>query len=317
MSLEPDQFEQDSAYGEELSTYSASLTSSAYNFPESHGRKYHSYKAGRYFMPNDDQEIDRLDVHYALVRRIMDGKLNLAPIADNIERAIDLGTGTGLWAINFADKHEKAYIIGNDLSPIQPGWVPANVKFLIDDIEAPWGYEQEPFDYVHACLLIGAIKDFPKLMRQTFTCTKPGGWAEFQDWDIELYSQDDTYPQECALRKWDDLVIEGIRASGSEPHLGMHLEQWMKDAGFVDVTAVKTPVPVGNWPKDKLLKEMGVLNHIQLSEALEAVSLGTMINMGWTYDEIQTFLVDVRNDLNSPAIHTIYDFYIVYGRKPE
>lgn len=258
-------------------------------------------------MPNDEKENDRLDVHYALVRKIMDGKLNWAPLTDDIKRAIDLGTGTGLWAINFADQYEQAHVIGNDLSPIQPGWVPTNVKFIVDDIEAPWEYEDDPFDYIHACLLIGSIKDWPKLMSQAFTCTKPGGWVECQDWDIELYSQDNTFPADSALKKWNVLVRDGIEASGSPPRLGLHFEQWMKDAGFINVTAVKAPVPVGSWPKDKKLKEMGVLNHIQLSEALEAVSLGTLINQGWTFEDIQTFLVDVRKDLNDQSVHCIYD----------
>ena len=307
MAVEADRYEQDSAYGEELSTYSASLTSSSYAFPESHGRKYHSFKAGRYYLPNDDKENGRLDIHYALVRRIMDGKLNLAPLPNKIDRAIDLGTGTGLWAINFADAHEEAQIIGNDLSPIQPGWVPPNVKFLLDDIEADWGYEEDPFDYIHACLMIGAIKDWPKLLRQAFACAKPGGWVELQDWDIQLYSQDDSFPADSALRKWNTMAIEGIRASGSEPHLGPSFEQWMKDAGFVDVTVVKTPVPVGSWPKDAKLKEMGVLNHIQLSEALEAVSLGTMMSPDLTFEQLEVFLKDVKRDLNDRDIHTIYD----------
>ena len=104
--------------------------------------------------------------------------------------------------------------------------------------------------------------------------------------------------------------MNGIAASGSEPHLGAHLEQWMKDAGFVNVTVVKTAVPVGSWPKDEKLKEMGMLNHIQLSEALKAVSLGTMLNQGWTFDDIQAFLVDVRQDLNDRSIHSMYDLYV-------
>jgi hypothetical protein len=178
---------------------------------------------------------------------------------------------------------------------------------VLDDIEADWGYENEPFDYSHACLLIGAIKDWPKLLRQAFTCMKPGGWIELQDWDIQLYSQDGTFPEDSALKKWNELVMSGIQASGSEPHLGPSFEQWLKDAGFVDIEVVKTAVPVGSWPKDAKLKELGVLNHIQLSEALEAVSLGTMLSQDLTYEQLSTFLADVKSNLNDRDIHTIYD----------
>lgn len=48
----------------------------------------------------------------------MDGKLNEAPVPEDAKRAIDLGTGTGLWAINFGDEHENTEVLGIDLSPM-------------------------------------------------------------------------------------------------------------------------------------------------------------------------------------------------------
>ena len=35
---------------------------------------------------------------------ILDNKLYLAPIEKNIQKALDIGTGTGIWAIDFADE---------------------------------------------------------------------------------------------------------------------------------------------------------------------------------------------------------------------
>jgi len=51
---------------------------------------------------------------------ILDNKLYLAPIEKNIQKALDIGTGTGIWAIDFADEHPSATVIGTDISPIQP-----------------------------------------------------------------------------------------------------------------------------------------------------------------------------------------------------
>ncbi len=56
-----------------------------------------------------------------------------------------------------ADEHPNATVIGNDLSPIQPVWVPANCKFIVDDIESDWLYKpNEAFDYIHGRGLGGA-----------------------------------------------------------------------------------------------------------------------------------------------------------------
>lgn len=62
-------------------------------------------------------------------------KLHPAPISENIQKAIDLGTGTGIWAIDFADPYPSAEVIGNDLSPTQPPFTPPNLQFYVDDIE--------------------------------------------------------------------------------------------------------------------------------------------------------------------------------------
>lgn len=36
---------------------------------------------------------------HKLVEVTLEGKLNLAPIAKNPQRILDIGTGTGLWAV--------------------------------------------------------------------------------------------------------------------------------------------------------------------------------------------------------------------------
>jgi hypothetical protein len=56
-----------------------------------------------------------------------------------------------------ADEHPDSTVIGNDLSPIQPLWVPANCKFIVDDLESEWLYQpSEAFDYIHGRGLGGA-----------------------------------------------------------------------------------------------------------------------------------------------------------------
>jgi methylase of polypeptide subunit release factors len=52
---------------------------------------------------------------------ILYGGLACAPI-DTIplHNVLDFATGTGIWAIEFADEYPGANVIGTDLSPIQP-----------------------------------------------------------------------------------------------------------------------------------------------------------------------------------------------------
>jgi cyclopropane fatty-acyl-phospholipid synthase-like methyltransferase len=59
-------------------------------------------------------------VHH-LFTLMLGGKLHLAPI-ENPHRILDVGTGTGIWALDIAEQYPEAEVLGTDLSPIQPGW---------------------------------------------------------------------------------------------------------------------------------------------------------------------------------------------------
>ncbi|QSS52071.1 methyltransferase [Histoplasma capsulatum var. duboisii H88] len=240
----------DSTYGDELSVYTASVTSSVTNYQRENGRRYHAYKEGRYLFPNDERENDRLDMHHALIRVVMKDRLFFSPIGDSPGRVIDLCTGTGIWAIEFADLFPSAEIIGNDLSPIQPKLVPPNVKFIIDDVEDEWGYENDPFDFIHARYLTGTLKNMPRLLEQSFACLKPGGWAEFQDWDAMVQSADDS-TKGTSIEQYFLNTLPAFESAGYSTRPGRYLEKWMKDAGFVNIQVHKHTVPLGTWAKDK------------------------------------------------------------------
>jgi hypothetical protein len=66
------------------------------------------------------------------------------------------------------DEYPSASILGVDLSPIQPLWMPPNVRFMVDDVESPWLHGRDKFDYVHARHISVAIKNMPKLLERAY-----------------------------------------------------------------------------------------------------------------------------------------------------
>ena len=234
-------------------------------------------------------------------------RLHLAPLKSDLGRVLDIGAGTGAWAIEFADAYSSALVTGVDISPTMPAVVPPNIRFEIDDVEDEWTYSK-PFDYIHCRYMVGSISDWPKLMRQCHDNLSPGGWVEFQDFDIDYYSQDGSLTEEHAFRRWLALSAQAAGQVGRSLRVGVQLEQWVRDAGFVDVQVFKVPVPIGSWPRDKRLKRMGVFNWTQIFEGLQAVSLRLFLNvLKWTQSELEALLMEVRADMKNKDIHALYD----------
>lgn len=222
-------------------------------------------------------------------------------------RVLDLGAGTGSWCVDMGDAYPEAEITGVDISATLPSAVPPNVTFEIDDIEDRWTYDQ-PFDLIHARYLAGAIKDWPRLVAQAYTHLKPGGFVEFQDWDFTFRTQDGSLREDAALWRWQKNGFEAARRIGRSLWPGRDLERWVREAGFVDVQVVRSPMPLGPWPKDPLQKRLGLLSWANLWEGLQGFSLRLFLDvLGYQRGDLEMLLMEVRQDMQTPGIHAMSD----------
>ncbi|TAQ88910.1 hypothetical protein B7494_g2764 [Chlorociboria aeruginascens] len=110
--------EKNSTFGEDDTT-TTSLSDSDYDYQYENGRRYHAFQAGQYLQPNDNMEQERLDLLHHICQMIKNDALHLSPL-QNPQRILDIGTGTGIWAIDIADQYPSAEVIGLDLRPSQP-----------------------------------------------------------------------------------------------------------------------------------------------------------------------------------------------------
>ncbi len=121
--IEAEHSDYDSAVSDsDYASLTTSLSSSVTNYVYENGRRYHRFREGQYLFPNDEVEQDRLDMVHHIDRLMLGGALFKAPISTSPQRVLDIGTGTGIWALEFADEFPSAEVLGIDLSPIQPQW---------------------------------------------------------------------------------------------------------------------------------------------------------------------------------------------------
>ncbi|KAH8648496.1 S-adenosyl-L-methionine-dependent methyltransferase [Xylariales sp. PMI_506] len=275
------------------------------------GRLYHGYKDGTYFLPNDAAEQDRLDLQHEVFRLLFDGWLALAPLKAVPRNVIDIATGTGVWAQEFAEQNPTSRVIGTDLSAIQPLPRTPNCIFIKADAEDSWvfpnpepygGTNHSPrditneihenflkFDYVHLRLVLSCFND--------------------------TRTANPKYKNDASVR-YGEGCIRGAAAFGRDVEKAPKYKRWLEEVGFVDVEEQKFVFPVNTWPQDPRLKKVGLYNLKNCYDGVRGIGWKMLRAAGYSPEEVETLILEVQAELRDPENHGYAVVYVVYGRKP-
>ncbi|KAF1817550.1 SAM dependent methyltransferase [Eremomyces bilateralis CBS 781.70] len=248
--------------------------------------------------------------------KILKDNLFVAPIGEDPQRILDIGTGSGIWAIDVADQYPSAEVIGVDISPVQPSFVPPNCRFELDDATQPWTFQENHFDFIHIRMMNGCVPDWTAFYRQALKHIRPGGWFEQVELSIHTHCDDGSLPDDSVFHKWAHLFIEIGQKIGRTFEVAESAPEWLKAAGFVNVTNQTIKVPLGPWAKEKHLKELGLWSRVYLENNLEGFALKvTTMFAGWSVEEAQVFFAKMRKSLRDPSIHSYIYLKVVTGQK--
>ena len=113
---------------------------------------------------------------------------------------------------------------------------------------------------------------------------KPGGWIEHSEINPDTKSDDGTTGKGDPFYDAGEFAHGCTEMNGKSLVIQADLKQMIMDAGFVNVVEHYYKWPIGDWPADPRLKELGIINARHWLEGIE----------GWTM-RLMTTLYGVRS----------------------
>ena len=235
--------------------------------------------------------------------------------------------GTGDWAVDFADAYPMCDVLGTGLSLIQPQYVRPNCRFVhpptppgekndhtfygairfeLDDAEDEWDFRRG-FDLIHTRASVLCWRNYEAFVNQAYQALEPGGWLEMQEFNHQPVFYGST--SDTSVKRYYDIVVQGTGRRGIHVANFMCIKNLMVGRGFVNIEEKRFTWPFGRWAQgshDGKLRNL-VRRNFQL--VVEALALRPLSHVGYSLDQIQVFLAEVRQELRDDSVDGHADMY--------
>jgi ubiquinone/menaquinone biosynthesis C-methylase UbiE len=271
------------------------------------------YAAGvPYGLPADLNETNRLDFQHFVLRVAFKGNY-AAPLKTPLS-ILDVGTGTGRWAMDMAQQYPHANVIGVDISepPIHggqgahsiPDIQPENYRFVKANVLEGLPFDDQSFDFTHQRLLFFAIPadKWPFVLSELYRVTRPGGWVEVAEGHFGYESAGP------ATQKLVESALAALLARGIDPRVGPLLGSQLGRAGFLSPQTRVAKLPVGAWGG-----RVGTLLATNLAEAHRSAR-PLVLSQGVSEAEWDALFNAMRQEWEQ--YHSLWPFYIAYAQRP-
>ena len=231
---------------------------------------------------------------------------------------MDLGCGTGIWALDVANKFPNAHVVGIDLAPIQPPNGPKNCDFYSSfDYESLWEMGEESWDIIHMQMGSGSVMSWPSLYRRIFSHLRPGAWFEQVEIDFEPRC-DDCSLEGTAIAGWYKYLKEATqRTMRPIAHSARETVSCLQEAGFTEIDHQIVGLPLNPWHHDDQEKKVARWYNLAFSESIEPFSLAVFSRVyESSLDYIQKTTDAVKRDAYNTDLHVYNILHMYRARKP-
>lgn len=265
-----------------------------------------------YPLPKDMDEINRLDFQHFLLRTGLRGNY-AAPIGQPTD-ILDVGCGSGRWAMEMAAMFPTARVVGLDLvpppedaNPLGQGLDarPGNYIFTVGNILEGLPFPDASFDYVHQRLLFSAIpRDrWAAVIQELARVTRPGGWVELG----EIGTAHDGGPGFMGLwQAWTNLSAR----RGVDMAISEHIARMLMDGGLANVQRRVVNFPVGEWGGH--IGRAAATDYLALARALRAGVIAQGIVSEQEYDALYTH---AQQEFAQRRASSFQPFYVACGQR--
>ena len=237
----------------------------------------------------------------------------MARIPDDIKRILDVGTGSGDWAIAMGERYSNAEVVATDISSYQqPPTVPPNVYFQIDDAREEWTYAS-PFDLIHIRCLNGAFSDWAHIYREAFRHLKAGGIIEIVDMGLIKVADSS---RASYLSIYNGVLQSAAEKAGITLQLEHLRKSVVETSGLSVLRTTSLEVPLGNYSPDPRLKMVGKMALIAALEGLESTALRLLTReLKWEPDDVKDLCSKVVQDVTRSSAHAVMPCQFLVARK--
>ncbi|KAG8761215.1 hypothetical protein FRC14_006264 [Serendipita sp. 396] len=295
-----------------------------------------------YMLPIDPEEFKRLDKQHTVLKL---GIWDLEPLrnllADALgtegpdqKAALDVGCGSGQWALEFAVECSKVKVMAIDETPQMREDLPSNVEFQQHDVNDGLELYYNSYDVVHVRCIGAGITSYRQLLTEVFKCLRPGGVAIFIEGDFDLLEEKQMYILEPAsdsnpngswLQRWVQAVRKAqvhrckLKDPDDSPEtLDKGLWQFdLYESSTCGTGSIFTPVspwPESDLPEESLhYKVVGVLMRQNLKIFLHSTQ-SMLIEDGVSREDTETWMAHALSELEGP-LKAWFRWRVAWGRR--
>jgi SAM-dependent methyltransferase len=273
--------------------------------------------SSRYSLSRAKEEVNiRLILQHESFLKILDGNLLNAPVAKSVNRVLDIGTGSGVWAAEFATKHPTVEVVGIDHFPQPVIAAPNNCHFMTQDAEQEWQVGDAKFDIIHTRLVPFHAKEVPMVLHRCYDHLNPGGYIEMQEIIPPIRTDEPVGAPEHSSKvlEWVRLRKEAACKLGIDYSITNQLPEAFSEAGFEEIQILDLKLPIGAWMDNEKMKDVGktFLECMQLGKL--DLSQELLAHLDMEEGQIINLVEQAGKELGVGKLYTMVRF--VWARKP-